>query len=337
MRDLVEGIKKWERSNKQFCIATVIETWHSAPRPRGSSMIISSNREMMGSVSGGCVEKSVVEATKEIFENSKPKLLAYGVVDEDAWRVGLSCGGRIEVFVEKFPSISSEAEKKLWQKLEHKLRSNEAVVWVSEINNEISKHYLVEAAGHNNKNLIHDEAIKLLERGTSQIFEIDDKRYFAHVFSKRKRLLMIGSAHITSELLRLANIYDFETIVIDPRDTFATKTEQVVKPDRLIVKWPQEVLENLYPDKNTFAVILSHDPKIDDAALEILLKKEIPYIGALGSKKTHEKRKTRLLEKGFTEAEIARIHGPVGININAQTAGEIALSIMGEIIKVKNS
>ncbi|HEX9651207.1 MAG TPA: XdhC family protein, partial [Cyclobacteriaceae bacterium] len=96
-------------------------------------------------------------------------------------------------------------------------------------------------------------------------------------------------------------------------------------------------LENLYPDKNTFAVILSHDPKIDDAALEILLKKEIPYIGALGSKKTHEKRKTRLLEKGFTEAEIARIHGPVGININAQTAGEIALSIMAEIIEVKNS
>ena len=336
MKDLIKEIKKWEGSKKEFCIATVVETWNSAPRPRGSSMIISESGEMAGSVSGGCVEKSVINASKEIFATGKPKLLTFGVADEDAWNVGLSCGGRIEVFVEKFPLFISGPERKLWNRLERILNNNEAAVWISEINTELSKHYLVETAGNKEESPVHNEAAKLLKKGISESFVIEDKRYFAQVFPERKKLLMIGSAHITSELLKLAEIYDFETIVIDPRDTFATKTSHTAKPDHLFVKWPQEVLKDLHPDENTFAVILSHDPKIDDAALEILLKSEVFYIGALGSKKTHEQRKTRLLEKGFTETEIAKIHAPVGMSINAKTAGEIALSVMAEIIKLKN-
>ena len=163
-----------------------------------------------------------------------------------------------------------------------------------------------------------------------------NNKYFLQVFPRKPRMILIGSAHITAELLILAQMHDFETIVIDPRDTFARKTKAVKTPDQLWLQWPQEVLPQLAPDSNTYAVILSHDPKIDDPALEILLRSDVPYIGALGSTKTHQKRLVRLQEKGFSTNELRRIHAPVGLDIKARLAREIALSIMAEIIAVKN-
>lgn len=148
---------------------------------------------------------------------------------------------------------------------------------------------------------------------------------------------MIGAAHITVDLVQLAKLYGFETIVIDPRGAFSGNMQFPVKPDVILEKYPSEVLEDLKPDVYTYAVILSHDPKIDDNALEILLRSKVAYIGALGSRKTHEKRARRLKQKGFTDGEIARIEAPIGMDINAQGAREIALSIMGSIIKVKNT
>ena len=150
-------------------------------------------------------------------------------------------------------------------------------------------------------------------------------------------MIIIGAAHITADLVQLAHQFDFETIVIDPRATFAKNTTFAVKPDQIIEKYPSEVLKDFPLDANTYAVILSHDPKIDDDALQILLRKKVAYIGALGSKKNHEKRSQRLLEKGFTPDDIARIDAPIGLDIKASGAKEIAFSIMGAVIKAKNS
>jgi xanthine dehydrogenase accessory factor len=150
-------------------------------------------------------------------------------------------------------------------------------------------------------------------------------------------MILIGSAHITVEMVELAKKFGFETIVIDPRDTFAKKTSYDVAPDQLFVKWPQEVLNDLKLDYSTYAVILSHDPKIDDEALKILLKSDVRYIGALGSKRTHAKRVERLKGYGFSEEEIHTIHAPIGVPINALLPKEIALSVMAEVINTKNT
>jgi xanthine dehydrogenase accessory factor len=149
-------------------------------------------------------------------------------------------------------------------------------------------------------------------------------------------MIIIGAAHITADLVQLAHQFDFETIVIDPRGTFAKNTSFVVKPDQIYERYPSEVLNDFQLDPYTYAVILSHDPKIDDDALQILLRKKVAYIGALGSKKNHEKRSQRLLEKGFTNEDIARIDAPIGVDIHAKGAKEIAFSIMGAVIKAKN-
>jgi xanthine dehydrogenase accessory factor len=149
-------------------------------------------------------------------------------------------------------------------------------------------------------------------------------------------MLIIGAAHITADLIHLSNYYGFESIVIDPREAFADKTSFDDPPSKIIKAYPSEVLEQFKLDQSTYAVILSHDPKIDDNALHILLKENVAYIGALGSKKTHAKRMERLKEAGFSESDIKRIHAPIGLSINAKTPREIALSIMGQIIEVKN-
>ena len=149
-------------------------------------------------------------------------------------------------------------------------------------------------------------------------------------------MIIIGAAHITVDLVQLANMYGFETIVIDPRGIFSNKTQFTLPPDKIFEQYPSEVLGNYQLDAYTYAVVLSHDPKIDDNALHILLRSKVGYIGALGSRKTQAKRVARLQEAGFSEEEIGKIHSPVGVSINAKTPKEIALSIMAEVIQVKN-
>ena len=166
---------------------------------------------------------------------------------------------------------------------------------------------------------------------------VDGTQYFLHVFPRRSQLLIIGAAHITADLVQLAHLHDFETIVIDPRGAFADRTKFAQPPDAILVKYPSEVLNDYPLDANTYAVILSHDPKIDDDALQILLRSKVAYIGALGSKKTHEKRTGRLAAAGFREEDIQRIEAPIGVDIHALGAKEIALSIMASVIKSKNT
>jgi xanthine dehydrogenase accessory factor len=183
--------------------------------------------------------------------------------------------------------------------------------------------------------LIHNAHRAYSER-KSQTVEIGDDKWFAQVFPSKDRLIIVGAAHITVDLVHLAQYFGFETVVIDPRGIFTDKTAFLTPPDRLANDWPAEILPEYTLDEYTYAVLLTHDPKIDDQALELLLKENIGYIGALGSKKTHEKRVKRLTEKGFSEEDIAKIHAPIGVDIHAKSAREIALSIVAELIKVKN-
>jgi xanthine dehydrogenase accessory factor len=340
MKDLLKKIQEWKSINKKFAIATVTKTWGSSPRPIGSSMIISEDMEMAGSVSGGCVEGAVVKSALPLLKNGEGKQLSFGVTNDEAWEVGLSCGGKIEVYVEPFLG-TDENEKLIWEKLEDSLENNLGCVLITRLEDGKGQHALIlpdgKMIGENVNALLAKEGLRAIQERKNQIVEVAGVKYFAQVFPRKSQMLIIGAAHITVDLVQLAKMYDFQTIVIDPRGIFTNKTQFTLQPDFIFEKYPSEILYQFKLDAYTYAIVLSHDPKIDDNALEILLRSEVGYIGALGSRKTHTKRVSRLLEKGFTAEEIGKIHSPIGVDIKAKSPKEIAMSIMGEVIQVKNN
>jgi len=341
MKELFPTIQAWLSEHKPFAIATVIKTWGSSPRPVGSLLIVSNKKEMAGSVSGGCVEGAVIRAALPLIENGGADILNFGVSNEEAWSVGLTCGGKVDVFVELFVAFSGQSgEKGVWAALKDCLTSDLPFVLLTKLAKGGTSHHLVLPDGQSHGLPLSDglleSALKAYTERKSQVLEEGGESYFAFVSPPKSQMLIIGAAHITAHLVQLANMHGFETTVIDPRGVFANKTQFPHPPDKLLVEYPSGVLRQFKLDAYTYAVILSHDPKIDDNALHVLLKSEVAYIGALGSRRTHAKRIARLQEAGFTEREIARVHAPVGMDIHAKTPAEIALSVMGEVIKEKN-
>ncbi|NRB49157.1 MAG: XdhC family protein [Saprospiraceae bacterium] len=342
MKELLATVVDWTNNSKAFATATVIQTWGSSPRPVGSTMLVSSEMEMAGSVSGGCVEGAVIKTSVDLIKEGKSQRLAYGVTDEDAWAVGLSCGGKMQVFAERFLAFDPRpAEQAAWQQLSTCLQQNEPCILLSRLVDGEGFHAVVlpdgTVAGQAISNPLKEEAKRAYRERKHQIVEEGEDKYFAQVFPRKPQMLIIGAAHITADLVRLASIYDFETIVIDPRGVFSEKTQFTHPPDQILSAYPAEVLPNFTLDAYTYAVVLSHDPKIDDNALHLLLPSEVAYIGALGSRKTHAKRVKRLEEAGFDEETIARIKAPIGLSIKAKKPKEIAMSIMAEIISVQNA
>ncbi len=338
MIDYLSYIDEWNSNHIPFAIARVTKTWGSAPRPVGSIMLVNKNGDMAGSVSGGCVEGAVVKESKSVIENWKSKKLDYGVSDEDAWSVGLSCGGSIQVFVQTF-----SGEDTLTAELLACIESNKPCVWVSSLEDRNSDNTLlifekeeVRQVGDYLTSELMNQALKAYNERGSRTIEVENKTYLIQIFPPKAQLIIIGAAHITVDLVALGHMYGFETIVIDPRGTFADKTLFNVPPDRIEKAYPSEVLDQFRLDAHTYCAILSHDPKIDDNALEILLPSKVAYIGALGSRKTHAKRVARLEEKGVSKEWIERIKAPIGLSINAKSAKEIAFSVMGEILQEKN-
>ncbi len=337
MKEHISTLEQWQEAGRSFKIARVIQTWGSSPKPVGSSMLIADNLEMIGSVSGGCVEGAVLKEAQSL-EAGIGKILDYGVSDDEAWAVGLTCGGKLKVYLQSWDSPEA---KELGKKLSSLLEKNQACALISKLGDTSQNlNALIAADGTLVSGevppAVIDEAKRILEMRKNEMISIEGNDYFVHAFPSRSRLVIIGAAHITVDLVMLARQFDFETFVIDPRGTFVDKTIFNEKPDHLIEKYPSEVLHELALDTNCYTVILSHDPKIDDDALKIILKTSVAYVGALGSRKNQEKRVARLREYGFDESQISQIEAPIGVDINAKGAKEIALSIMAGIIKAKN-
>jgi xanthine dehydrogenase accessory factor len=334
MREFLTEINRWLETGGACCVATVVQTWGSAPRPAGSQMFIHPDGAMLGSVSGGCVEGAVLREAAEVFATGQSKTLQFGVSDDSAWSVGLTCGGQLEVFLERLPGA-------VWPAWQQCLAENRSCVFCSNMVGAAGEHILF---GPENQLLagelrlpdlasIAQEA--LLQR-KSHAVEISGERWFVRPFPRKDLLLLIGAAHVASEVVHLAQYFDFETVVIDPRGTFARHTHFPTLPDRIIEEYPAEVLAGFPLDAFTFALLLAHDPKIDDQALSILLRSDVAYIGAMSSRKSHEKRRERLRDMGFSDDEIGRIRAPVGLPIRSRTAREIALSIVAELVAVRN-
>ena len=360
MKDIWNEQFKWVKSGDPFTIARVIRTWRSAPRKTGSGMLIGkrikkdSLPKVVGSVSGGCIEAAVIEEALNVLETGESRQIDYGIEDDLALTVGLSCGGEISILVEKHWAFSDDKDtKKVWKTLKKNVSNNEpAILFTSLSSKKISKninpqHFLALP----NKNLdipyrfvgnlpsSEKELITLTKdiytKRENKIINICSDEFFVQIFPRRDQLLIIGAGHITIPLVRFAKELDFLTVVIDPRTVFSNSDRFPVAPDHLIPKWPDQILEEWPLNEDTYAILLTHDPKIDDPALHILLKKNLAYIGALGSSKTHAKRCKRLNEAGIDNKSISRIISPAGVDIGGQTAAEIALSMIAEVIASK--
>jgi xanthine dehydrogenase accessory factor len=319
----------WLAEGRRVAWATVISTWRSSPRPAGSQMVIDDQGRFAGSVSGGCVEGAVIQHAAEVFASGRPQTRSFGVTSEQAWQVGLACGGKIEVAI-------AEPPRALLAALAAARERREAAAWLSDL--KTGEHWLLDDAQGDGAAWATSEALAesvrfARRRDESALIERDERRLFLHVLPEPLRLLVVGAVHLAQELGELAERCGFELTVIDPRTAFAT-AERFPRA-ALRHDWPDEALEELRPDAQTAVVVLSHDAKIDEPALSAALKSQAFYIGALGSARTQESRRRRLAEQGFGEQELARIHGPIGLDIGALSTAEIALSIMAEIVRVR--
>jgi xanthine dehydrogenase accessory factor len=304
----------WHRAGRGVALATVVETWGSAPRPAGSQLVISGAGDIMGSVSGGCVEGAVVVEAVEAIADGRPRLLAYGVSDDEAFAVGLACGGTIRVLVD--PVREDALAPDMLTALVEARAEGRAVAMVTHVDG--WQRALLGA---------DDPAVAARLRADRSGME-DDGRFIA-VHNPALRLIVVGAVHIAQPLMTIARACGYAPVLIDPREAFGAAAR--FPGETILHDWPDEALAALAPGARTAIVTLTHDPKLDDPAITFALRSDVFYLGCLGSPRTHAKRVERLAMAGFSAAEIARIHAPVGLNIGAKSPAEIAVSIMAQI------
>ena len=316
--DLIpEAALAWHREGRGAALATVIETWGSAPRQAGSQLAISGTGEMLGSVSGGCVEGAVVTEALDALHDRKSRILTFGVSDETAFAAGLACGGTIRVLVEPVGEGAEALPEALLAQLAEARAKAHASALVT------TPAIWTRALLTPGQDPAVDQRLKSDRSGMEE-----DGRFIA-VHNPPLRLIVIGAVHIAQPLLQIARTCGYAPTLIDPRGAFGSEAR--FPGETILDDWPDEALAKLQPDTRTAIVTLTHDPKLDDPAIRVALRSPAFYLGCLGSTRTHAKRVDRLTAEGFSAAEIAKIHAPVGLDIGAKTPAEIAVSVMAQI------
>jgi xanthine dehydrogenase accessory factor len=338
MREIIQEIDTWRASGEEVALATVVATWGSAPRGLGAKMAVSSTNRIAGSVSGGCVEGAVVEAAQQTLSTRKARLLHFGVADETAWAVGLACGGKIEVFV-------SPLDASIYGPLRDAMRANHAAAHVTVVAGPdplLGRSLLVIDGARSGGSLAEsadaeaaDLARQTLTEGRSRRATIRDCDVFVDVLLPPPTLIVVGGVHIALGLVSLAKTLGYRTVVVDPRTAFGNR-DRFPGVDELRNDWPDDALRAAGLHAGTAVAVLTHDPKLDDPALQAALPSAAFYVGALGGKATQEKRRKRLLAAGLSEAHLARLHAPIGLDIGGRSPEEIALSVMAEVVAARN-
>jgi xanthine dehydrogenase accessory factor len=359
MREVLPDLMRWWREGRSTGVGTVIATFRSAPRPPGASMLVGPSGEAVGSVSGGCVEGAVYELGRSVLASGDPVLQRYGVSDDDAFAVGLICGGILDVFVEKvdretFPELGDIADDveagrpvAVATVVEHPdparvgrrvvVRPEEGIVSGSLGSSR------ADAA-------VSDDALGLLASGHDQTLTYgpdgerrgEGMRVFVWSFAPAPRMLVFGAIDFAAAVARMGNFLGYKVTVCDARPVFATAS-RFPSADEVVVKWPhrylQEEVDAGRVDGRTVICVLTHDPKFDVPLLEVALRlppeRRVAYVGAMGSRRTHEDRMARLREAGVTDAELGLLSSPVGLDLGARTPEETAVSIAAEIIALR--
>jgi xanthine dehydrogenase accessory factor len=337
MRDLLSDYDRFVKAGTPFGRAVVTSVWGSAPRPEGSSMLASADGVIAGSVSGGCVESATALEIAQAIARGHPRLVTFGVTDERAWEVGLACGGTIKVFVE--PTVRPEVVEAAGGPGGEALAS---IIDGAAVGQSVRVFEDGRVKGTLPAGLPLDEvrngALEALRRetSTSQRFETRDGpvTLFYEVFPRQPRLVIFGGVQIAVALVPLAKALGYRTIVADGRQAFIDR-QRFPDADELILAWPEDAFQRIGLDSSCYVCVLSHDPKFDEPALDIALRSSAAYVGAIGSRKTQSARRNRLREAGLTDAEIARLHGPIGLDLGGRQPAETALAILAEMTAVR--
>ena len=334
MRDVVAHLDEWAASGRRGATATVVAVKRSAPRPPGAKMAVAGDGTVQGMVSGGCVEGAVVSVAEEVLEGAPPRLLHFGIADEEAWEVGLPCGGEIGVWVDRVEGEAMERFAVL-------AREGGRGALVTRLDD--GAKLLVDADGARTGTLGTQAldavavaaADELMWAEQSAQREFGGVPVFVDATAPPPRLIIIGAVDLAAALCRLARVMGWEPSVADPRGRFATR-KRFPDAEHVLAAWPDKAFAELAPiDRSTAIAILTHDPKIDDAALEIALRSDAGYVGAIGSRRMQATRRARLLEHGLTPAALERMSAPIGLDLGALTVEETALSVIAEIVALR--
>ncbi|HYY88126.1 MAG TPA: XdhC/CoxI family protein [Chloroflexota bacterium] len=336
MKELLLDIERWRDAGKKVAVATVVQAYGSAPRRAGAKMAISEDGEFVGSVSGGCVENDVVEHARQVLEQEQARLVPYGISDEMAFNVGLACGGRIEVFIQPFGrAFPLEKPVAFAYVIDGASVGNGLLAW------EFGKHRGSLGLGEEFDERVSRDAIAALREGQPRQLRYEDGpggpvRVFVDTYPAAPTIVIFGGVHIGVALCHLAKaVGGWRVVVVDARGVWATP-ERFPEADEIRVEHADDYLAAHPIGSNAYIAVLSHDPKLDDPALIGALKSPARFVGAIGSPKTQTSRRERLKRAGLTDAQIGRLHGPIGLDIEAQTPEEIAVAILGQMIAAKN-
>jgi xanthine dehydrogenase accessory factor len=366
MRDVLDQLHDWWSRGAEVGIGTVVSTWSSAPRQPGASMLVGPDGSAAGSVSGGCVEGAVYELATGVRDGGPAVLQRYGVSDDDAFAVGLTCGGIIDVFVERigpesFPEFGEVAEDiragrpvavatvidappdLLGRRLVIRPDSaaGDSVAGDSVAGDSVAGD-LVVAGSRRLVDALRDDALGLLAQGRTGVLHyghdgerrVDAIAVFVASYAPRPRMIVFGAIDFASAVARVGSFLGYRVSVCDARPIFATR-QRFPDADEVIVEWPHRYLASTEVDERTVICLLTHDPKFDVPLLELALRMPLAYVGAMGSRRTNDDRLQRLRELGLTEAELSRLHAPIGLDIGARTPEETAVSVAAEIIAAR--
>jgi xanthine dehydrogenase accessory factor len=323
VRDVLETLERWAAEGTPVAIATVVGTERSAPRDPGAALAVSADGQVAGSVTGGCVEPAVYGEAREVLAGGAPRLKTYGIADEEAFEVGLPCGGTVQIFVDRL-------EPELVAPIAEAVREERPIALEIKISGE--------DAGA--KRLVgpDDEgpAAELLARGETGIVDTPEGQIFVSSFAPRPNMYVFGAIDHAAALATVGRYLGFRVTVCDARSKFVTP-ERFPDVDELVVEWPDRFLENAPVDERTAICVLTHDHKFDVPVLKVALRTPAGYIGAMGARRTNEERAERLRAEGVTDDEIARIHAPIGLKIGSRSPEEVAVAIAAQIVQVMRS
>ncbi len=337
-QDPIASLEQWTYSGIHGALAVVVKAYGSSPRPLGAMMAVSETGQMVGSVSGGCVEGAVWQEAQTVLMEGRPRLVSYGISDDWAAEAGLTCGGNIDVYI--MPWRSDPVWSELRSARLNKTPAALALGISGRLTGALGLFYEdgrgVGALAGREQPLRAMLKTTFAEQRPRAGVVLPDGSSAAIVipFFPPQRLIIVGAVHIAISLVRFAAELGYETIVVDPRPTFAS-SQRFSHADHLHITWPQEAFPNLKPDAGTSIAVVSHDDKLDIPALVLALESNARYIGALGSRKTMARRAAALRDAGFTDDQIARIHNPIGLDLGGRSPEEIALSIIAEIVAVR--
>jgi len=345
MREILPALRRWWDAGTPFALATVTATRRSAPRNPGAAMAVAADGEVVGSVSGGCVEGAVFEAGQEVLAAGEARAVTFGYSDDEAFAVGLTCGGEIDLFIQRVDPVAMP----FLADLAAAVAAEEPVAVATVIGGpgRLGGALLVSPTDRQGTlgadgldAAVTDDARGMLVQGQTGTRHygpngerrVDDVPVFVASFAPRPRMLVFGAIDFAAAVARAGTFLGYHVTVCDARATFATR-RRFPQADEVVVEWPHRFLERTVVDTRTVICVLTHDPKFDVPLLEVALRTDAAYIGAMGSRTTHGDRLARLRERGLAEAELARLSSPIGLDIGARTPEETAVSIAAEIIQ----